>query len=354
MSTVWDLNRLRYTVRKITGKYDTNQLPDSTTGEPNLNSNPPVIVGIDDYINDFYLFDMPEHMRTLKLKQFFTFTTLPNVGTYLVPQTVYSLEAPFYIDNYQFAWYQNPEAFLALWPEFDFIDEDIATSSGVNSYTFTITQTPIQQGTVTIGINPNTSPATQFETFQDADTPIDLANPGAATFVDPGVLTGNLGGTGTIDYLTGLVTIDYASPVVAGENINAHYRPYVAARPRDCLFFEQRLRLRPIPDDVYTVRIMSYVQPTTALGAAQFGANTLDSPLFNEWWQLIAYGAALKIFVEDGEHEEQARYKPYFEEAKLLAQRKCIKQLASQRIPTRYADNMPGAYNSMMPPFPVY
>ena len=25
---VWDLSRLRYTVRKITGKFDVNQLPD--------------------------------------------------------------------------------------------------------------------------------------------------------------------------------------------------------------------------------------------------------------------------------------------------------------------------------------
>src|SRR6185436_10303747 len=102
--TVWDLSRLRYTVRKITGKFDTNQLPDNSPG-PGLISvdDPP---GIDDYINDFYLYDMPEHLRTLSLRDFYTFTTIPNCGTYNVPENIIQIYNPVYVDAYQSSWHQ--------------------------------------------------------------------------------------------------------------------------------------------------------------------------------------------------------------------------------------------------------
>jgi hypothetical protein len=367
MTTTWDLNRLRFTVRSITGLLDNTQISDTDPTVPVDVNHPP---GIDSYINDFYLYDMPEHMRTLKLKQFFQFTTLPNIGTYRVPQTVYSLGAPVYTDNYQFAWYQDPDIFYRIWPEFNFIQNAIVTGNGTKGpYTFTLSQTPIQPGTVVIGITPNTSPATQFETFNDSDTPVDLTfpasitgvqvnlTPSTATFTNPGVLTGNLGGAGTIDYLTGAVSITFLNPLTAGQKVNVHYHPYVASRPRDILFFQQSLYLRPIPNDVYLMKMVGYIQPTTAMGQFQFagqasGAGT-DGVLFNEWWQMVAYGAALKIFIQQGDHEEHARYQVHFEQQKLLAQRKALKQLAGQRIQTPYGENA-GMAGPQFPVFPIY
>jgi len=175
--TQWDLSRLRYTVRKLTGKFDTNQLPDASPGAGAVSvSNPP---GVDDYINDFYLYDFPEHLRTLKLRDFFTFTTLPNVGTYNVPLDIVQIFDPIYIDNYQFAWYQDPNVFYRIWPELNFIDQAIATTSGNLTDTFTLTQTPVQQGTVVIGLQPNQdgNPSPQLETFVDQDYPSLLDSP---------------------------------------------------------------------------------------------------------------------------------------------------------------------------------
>lgn len=363
--TVWDLSRIRYTVRKLTGKFDTNQLPDSSPGAGQVSvSNPP---GIDDYINDFYLYDFPEHLRTLKLKDYFTFTTLPNVGTYNVPQNIYQLEPPIYIDNYQFAWYESPDMFYRIWPEFNFIDHAIATTDGTSTnYTFTLTQTTVQQGSVVIGIQPNQgNPSPQLETFTDQDYPALLDQPTQIEFTNPGTLTGNLGGTGTIDYLTGAVSITYATAPPAGLNINAHYHPYQASRPRDILFYQQQLFLRPIPNDTYLVKIVSYIQPTVALSSlsnaatqSQFTGDNISGsaqmstvPLFNEWWQVLTYGAALKILAEEGDHEEYARLKLYFEEQKLLAQRRALKELANQRIQTPYAENVGGP---AWPIFPMY
>lgn len=357
--TVWDLSRLRYTVRKITGQFDENQLPSASPGAGQVSvNNPP---GVDDYLNDFYLFDMPEHMRTLKLKDFYTFTTIPNVGTYNLGQTFYQVRDPIYIDNYQFAFYEDPNIFYRIWPEFNFIDQAIATTDGTSTtYTFTVTQNPVQQGTVVIGIQPNVdaNPSPQLETLVDQDTPALLDQPTQIMFTNPGTLTGNLGGTGTVDYLSGAVSVTFATPPPAGLNINAHYHPYAASRPRDIMYFQNQLFLRPIPNDTYSVKLIVYKQPTVAISdlsnatqKSQFDGTLTDVALFNEWWQMMAYGAALKIMIQEGDHEEYARHKPYFEEAKLLAQRRALKDLASQRINTNYSE-MAGAPS--FPVFPIY
>lgn len=358
MST-WDLNRLRYTIRKITGRYDTVQLPDSSFGENSI-SNP---AGIDDYINDFYLYDMPEHLRSLRLKNFYTFTTVPNCGTYSVPQNVVSLDPPFYVDNFQSAWYQSPSEFYSAWPDYNIIERNLFDPDGVTqSFTFNLGQTPVQQGTVVIGLTPNldASPADSpiLETFTDSDQPIPLDIPTERFFQNPGILLGNQGGVGEINYLSGEVSLSYQTTPPAGTNSSCHYRGYPASRPRSAMFYQQQLFLRPIPDDTYLIKLMAYTLPTTVVSSAtnalnipstdpqgniqgftnnSLGSSATNLPQFNEWWQLIAYGAALKIFIEDGDHEEYERYRVYFEEQKCLAQRKALRQYSNQRIPTRYA-----------------
>ena len=389
MTTVWDLSRLRYTVRKLTGKFDTNQLPDSGPGtftngfSPVSVASPP---GVDDYINDYYLYDMPEDARILKLRDFYNFFTIPNCGTYTIPQWINQIYDPIYIDNYQFAWYQSPDVFYRIWPELNFIDRNLFTPNGSTStFTFTLTQTPIQQGTVVIGLNPNIDgqAAGALETFTDVDYPIPLDIPKNQYFVNPGTLTGNQGGTGTIDYLTGAVSITYATDPPSGATSSCHYHPYVASRPRDILYWQNQLFIRPIPNDTYAVKVMAYMMPSIVLSAASnaqqqssFRATTASAgaadagyiqgfdgtsaqapftgtqnqlPQFNEWWQLIAYGASLKILAEEGDWTEYAALEKIYEKQKLLAQRKTIKQLGSQRIPTPYADN-----NGAGPQFPIF
>lgn len=385
--TVWDLSRIRYAVRKLSGQFDITQLPDTSPTPGTVSAaNPP---GIDDYINDFYLYDMEEHFRTLKLKDFFTFNTIPNCGTYSVPQYINQLEPPIYIDNYQFAWYQSPDTFYRIWPELNFIDQNLFTPDGGTSiFNFTLSQTPVQQGTVVIGLQPNLSgtPSPVLETFTDQDHPIPLDLPVDQFFVNPGTLLSNqytgvlppplpgvTPGTGTIDYLTGAVTLSYVTAPPIGTNSSCHYHPYVASRPRDILFFQNQMFLRPIPNDTYAVKVLAYFPPTVVLDAATNSANAVpifdpttkqiqgfsannpnglsNLPQFNEWWQMIAYGAAIKILVQEGDYEEANQLKPVFEEQKLLAQRKTLKQLANQRIQTPYADNVGGP---AWPIFPLY
>lgn len=384
--TTWDLSRLRYTVRKLTGKFDINELPDISPGPGQVTvANPP---GIDDYINDFYLYDLPEHLRSLKLRDFYKFYTIPNCGTYSLPQNILEVYDPIYVDNYQFKYYQYPSEFYQVWPELNFINDNLFQGDGdTTNFQFTLTQTPIQQGTVVIGLRPNlpatpTSPA--LETFTDVDLPIPLDIPIQKVFSNPGRLTGSFGSAGTIDYITGAVNITYITPPANGTIGTCHYHPYVASRPRDILFWQQQLFIRPIPNDTYAVKVMAYVMPTVVLGAATnatvypstlvapgtgnsttpvfdtvtiqgFDGSTTqrmtDVPVLNELWQVIAYGAAIKILKEEGDWTEVAALSLVFEEQKNLAQRRTLRQLAHQRIPTVYSNN--GARSDTWPIYPM-
>ncbi len=357
MTTVWNLGRLRYTVRKLVGKLDPSQIPDSSSSVlPISQTNPP---GIDDYINDFYLYDLDEEMRTLLLKDFYYFETVPNVGTYNLPMNFFAAEPPIYVDGYQIAWYQSPDLFFRIWPQLSTIQNQIVTTDGINTtFTFTLQAVPVQMGTVSIGVTPTQTPV--MESFSDSIVAGNTNAPGYPTgWPVSGALTGTLGGTGTINYITGAVSITFASVPVTGLSINAHYYPYVASRPRDCLFFQQQLNFKPIPNDVYQIKVMAYQQPTVFLQnaanqvtgtAAQF-QNYTDVTMFAEWWQVVAYGAAMKILIEEGDHEEIERMQMYFEKAKLLAQRRALKQMSNQRIQTPYSDNNGG---STWPIFPFY
>jgi hypothetical protein len=385
--TAWDLSRLRYTVRKLTGKFDVNQLPDSSPlpGQVSV-QNPP---GVDDYINDFYLYDLPEDLRSLKLRDFYTFFTVPNCGTYSLPQSVYEVYDPIYIDNYQFRWYQYPQEFYQVWPELNFIDQNLFQGDGSTvTFTFQLTQTPVQQGTVVIGMIPNIdgSPSPYLETFRDTDQPIPLDIPVKQYFVNPGTLTGNFGGTGQIDYLTGAGSITFNVPPANGTYCSAHYHPYVASRPRDIMYWQDQLFIRPIPNDTYLVKVMAYMMPTAVLSAAsnatvfpstvvapgttqgsspaydtvtingfsgspQNPAGMTNVPDLNELWQVISYGAAIKILIEEGDWQEVEPLQAMYERQKMLAQRKTLKQLAHQRIPTVYSSN--GARSDTWPIYPM-
>lgn len=369
MATVWNLDRMRQEIRKITGRFDDSQITSQQ---------------IDDYINDFYLYDFPEELRSLKLKDYYDFVTIPNVGEYTVPQNtfanpqntvnptsiaidslgsnqaIYNVMPPVYVDGYQSAWYQDPDVFQRIWPQLDQVQKSVkVTVAGQFIYTFQLFAVPILQGSVMIGCSrPDQTTVLPDETFRDISTPNSFVNPGV--LYRQNALTGTVDTTADckIDYLTGQVSVEFSVAPNPGIPINAHFWTYVASRPRDIMWFNQKLTLRPVPNDSYRVRMVAQYQPTVVLDAkdttlqSQFDETTAgarQTSNFFEWWQLLVYGASLKIFITDGDHEEYERNRPYYEMMKLEAQRRCLKQMSNQRINTIYSDNI-----GLTPPFPPY
>lgn len=307
------LARIRTTVRNITGRKSTDQLSDAD---------------LDNFINDFYLYDFPERLKTLQLEQFITFTTEPNVDLYTSATygtNVFFFKPPVYVAGYQAKFYQSPEQFFGVWPDTRFIQQ-IDTGDAGMLYTGTLSNRPALRNTVLITAN---------DSFGNALSARDNGSGG---------FTGDVT-AGTINYQTGAVSVTFTAIVPTGTAVYAQYYPYVASRPTDVLFFDQQFRLRPVPDRAYELRIVGLVQPT-ALAA------TTDSPEFLEWWQLIAYAAALKIFVEQSDHEEYGRLYPIAREQMLLAQRRALKQMSSNRVATPYSGDQ--GVRSNWPPYQTF
>jgi hypothetical protein len=137
---------------------------------------------------------------------------------------------------------------------------------------------------------------------------------------------------GTINYITGEYEITFSAAIPEGNQINASYIPYVASLPRCMVYYQNQFIMRPIPDKAYIVEINAFRYPTAL-------ASNIAQPELNFWWQLLAYGAALKILVDNADYDNAERLRPYFNEQLLMVQRRTIKQQTNQRSSTIYSQD---------------
>jgi len=300
------LARIRQIVRNITGRQSIDQLSDAN---------------LDNYIDDFYLYDLPEVFKTMQLEEYYMFRTQPNIAIYALPENYYNVKPPGYISGYELDWHQDPTSFFRIWPENKFLETGAVGNGGI-TYTFTLTNTPILRGSVIISDG--------TESFTDDSA---------------GILVGSAGGAGVINYITGVLTVNFVGAVAVGTNINAQYYPYVASRPRSVLFYNNNFEFRPVPDQTYEFKCKCLIRPT-AMAAAT------SSPEIVEWYELIAYGTCLKIFIESGDWDEHGKFFPIFDRQKNLAQRRALKKLSNQRVPTEY--NMDPMSRAVWDFYPYY
>ena len=257
------------------------------------------------------------------------------------------------------------ENFFRTNPSLNYLQEDIATGDGGSAYTGTLTQTPIMPG-----FKPNPPGAYSDSTVSGNDIEAQYLNwnvlitaegdadatsgiPVWYSLVDDG--QGNLfaptqtttnpsSAAGSVNYITGAVSItsfldssNNPVTITSGNTINAQYVPYVASRPQSVVFFQDQMYFYPVPDQAYTVSFEAYRYPF-AFSASDVSAPTTAEPQLREWWQLLAYGAADKIFADNADFESMAKFRPLLEEQMKLALRRSIVQQTSERTATIYTE----------------
>ena len=68
------------------------------------------------YINSYYLYDFPDDLRILKLKDVYTFNTIQGIDTYPFDFDSWStVEGPAYCDKSQIALLQDPQQFYGYY-----------------------------------------------------------------------------------------------------------------------------------------------------------------------------------------------------------------------------------------------
>jgi hypothetical protein len=295
------------------------------------------------YINTFYIYDLPMHLPLFNMKETLTFYTSPNVDAYVFPRNTYMfIQPPVYIAGYQAFYSQSREQFFRTYPKFNFF-EQAATGDGVTSnFSFTATQVPFLRANT----NENNEITSDFilSSIDAVGNAIQIIDNGIGQLIKFGTTAPIVG---SVNYVTGLIIVDFSllnPPQIPanGAPINIQYVPYVAARPLACLFYQDQFFLRPVPNNVYQFQVDAWRYPTPIFDQANASAD----PQLNEWWQLLAYGAADKFFADNADFENLMKFRPLLQEQLKLINRRTIKQQTNQRSSTIYSDQIQFPYNN--------
>lgn len=302
---------------------------------------------INDYINNFVLYDLPEHLRLFNLRgvvQFYTAANQQYYNTVNLPVTdplydfknkYITIHEPVYVAGFRRYFTQSREQFYNIWPQIESI-QTFAVGNGVQmQFTGNVTGYPIQPLSVSFNsvdagnntivmsdspclIPPSVRPSTNFGNLR-VPTNAPVSGP-----VDP---------NNYINYLTGQYVVTFAVPPAPGANVNSQSVPYAAGIPQAVLYYDDHFWFRPIPDQAYKVSFEAYRRPTELLSTTP-----AQHPELDQWWQYIAYGAAIKVFQDRMDMDSVAMLMPEFKQQQNLVNRCTIVQLTNQRTSTIFTE----------------
>lgn len=317
-----------------------------------------------DYINTYYEFDLPADLQILKMEDSYTFSTQPGVECYAFDSENFTyLEQPCRIGGYPSAFFTDPNQYWAIRPEFTYIQQ-IATGDGTaGPYSGTISSTPFHRSYNTSNNSPSDTTLATFPfanpigqqqeviisaqisnsySLNVTDTPSLVSGSGlTARYQDTSTLIGDVAiqQSGSINFFTGQVSgLTFSQNVPAGKPINASVYVYAASRPRYVLFFQNQIRVSPVPDNAYIIELKTYRKPAAMLNSASI-------PELQELWQLLAVGAAMKIFEDNADPMAMQQLQPSLEKYESLVRTRGLIQRTRTRTPTIYS--MGGVSNAL-------
>lgn len=134
----------------------------------------------------------------------------------------------------------------------------------------------------------------------------------------------------TINYLTGVATVNFPVAIPSGVNINAQAYFFQSGLPRMILFYNNVLTLRMPPSQQYLVELDAYLSPAAFL-------NTASTIPFGYMAEYLARGAARKILSDTGDLEQLQFYEPLFKEQEMLVWKRSQRQWTATRTETIYS-----------------
>lgn len=289
----FDLGDIRDLIRELTSSPSEYQL---TTAK------------IDDLINKFILYVLPDDMKPFKTLVPYIFYTLQNQVEYPFDLTKYmALEPEMFCNGMQLFYYQDQSVWLREY-QYQYQQDNFASGDGTSSvYSVLADQIPIVPGTV-------------------------IVTDAVENFTDPnknGILIGSLGGGGTVNYATGAVSVTFSSPPPFGNSIIFTWAPLINGRPR-AMYYNQGLgviQFSPIPDQAYRIDAQAYIIPTAFIASG----SALQVPEQEYWGYTIGYGVSLEIFRRRGQKDQADAYQADYDYYLDRAIGRSTQQYSSQR-----------------------
>jgi hypothetical protein len=306
---------------------------------------------IGDYINRFWVYDVPERIQLFELARQYTFQTVPNRFEYQAPLVFdangnstgifqyQNFYPPAYCDGIQLGFYLSNLQFYNVFPELVLNQFPLLGDGGPGPYDITVDRSPILRG-FTDDLN-NLLPYVYASALDATGEQMYVVDNGQGQLLQtdasfqygpngpsqaPILLTSS-----SVNYDTGVITgIQFAQSVPAGEPINIQTSPYSSGFPRIMLFYNNIFKIYPVPDRAYKIQIDAQITPAAFI-------NTADFVPFAYMSEYIARGAARKILSDNADVEQFNFYEPLFREQEDLVLRKTSRQRAVQRTPTIYS-----------------
>lgn len=309
------------------------------------------------YINSYYLYDLPDDLRLLKLQDVYTFNTIQGLDTYPFNYDSWStVQPPAYCAKREIAFYRNPGEFYS-WNFNEQYDEDFATGDGTagaysgNTLSFPMIASVNNNAAQDTAI-PNTAvfpagypPGFNQNNISRIQNILITANTATSSLhvTDDG--NGNLIGDciagGTINYQTGAIAnLTFTAAVPSGNAISIQYKPVTLGRPNTILFFQEQFVLRPVPDKAYTIELVGYREPSQAL----LGTTSNTSPDLNgrpeylDWWEMLAFGAAKKLYQDRLDTDGVQLMDAFLQEKISEARTRTYADIGKRQISTIYRD----------------
>ena len=307
---------------------------------------------LDQYINTYYSQDFPYSIKTDQMRSVYTFFTEPYRDRY--PLDVYynqGVRAPMYVDGIQGTFVKDRQQFFSVWPKFPTRFHPANGNGTTTAFAFNIPG-PFLSGEVINGSV--TSNGTPISVADDGNGNLQLQIPNPVTSVPaqynppvtnpaiPGMKNTNLGnpglnnvntrtndpsnvpypgGIGTVNYITGDIAINFPVAPANGEQIVVRVSQYQTGRPYSLLFWNNEFTIRPVPRYIHKVTVETYLTPV------QFLQST-DVPVMNQFWQLIAIGAAIKVLVDRQDMEGLENLGLLYErQAGLVLERQAVEEI---------------------------
>lgn len=157
-----------------------------------------------------------------------------------------------------------------------------------------------------------------------------LLQPGSAPFGNLPLSGGYSTTSNTINYITGLVNVQFPVVIPAGNNINVQCYYFQTGLPRSILYYNNTITLRSVPDRQYLVELDAYLSPCAFF-------NTAAAIPFAYMAEYIARGASRKILSDTGDVEQLQFYEPMFREQELLVWKRSQRQWTATRTQTIYS-----------------
>lgn len=319
------------------------------------------------YINSYYLYDFPNDLRNLKLKDVYTFNTIQGVDTYPFDFDRWeTIEAPAYCGKIQIALFQDKASFYGYNFNYQQLETFANADGTAGPYSGSVQSAPIVKSVNnnpmadTAQSNTQVFPAGYPPTFDEnnisriqnilisantATSSLHVTDDGA------GNLIGDCVSGGTINYQTGAIAnLTFTSSVPSGNDINIQYIQLVQSQPFTMLFFQNQFVLRPIPDQAYTIEVTAYRRPSQAL----MGTTDVTIPDLNgrpeqfDWWELIAFGVAKKLYQDRLDMDGVQMMDAFLQEKISEARTRTYGQLGKRQSNTLYRNEAWGQNNLNM------